>query len=117
MFCGSEVCELPDNNEFQIEMIERLARVEEKISRITDIIPLIEGHTEKIARMDESLKSAHKRINELEKEIEEDLKCTKNELTELRNYKNQIKGMMLALCAVSGIVGFVISAVLRVIIK
>lgn len=71
---------MQDINEFQIEMIERLARVEEKLGRITDIIPLIEGHTEKIARMDESLKSAHKRINELEEELENELKEIKSTL-------------------------------------
>lgn len=77
MFCGAGVKELQDINEFQIEMIERLARVEEKLGRITDIIPLIEGHTEKIARMDESLKSAHKRISEIEDELSEDMRAIK----------------------------------------
>lgn len=92
---------LPETNEFQIEMIERLARVEEKLGRITDIIPLIEGHTEKIARMDESLKSAHKRISEIEEEVEEDHKHVRNVLENMEDRIYKRAGM------IAGAIGFI----------
>lgn len=92
---------MPETNEFQIEMIERLARVEEKLGRITDIIPLIEGHTEKIARMDESLKSAHKRITEIEEELEEEIKQIRSTLENFENRIYKRAGM------IAGAIGFI----------
>lgn len=92
---------MPESNGFQIEMIERLARVEEKLGRITDIIPLIEGHTEKIARMDESLKSAHKRISEIEEELEEEIKQIRSTLENFEDRIYKRAGM------IAGAIGFV----------
>ena len=41
-----------------------MGEVKGKLDQILDVIPLVNTHTEKITRLEESVSSAHKRITE-----------------------------------------------------
>ena len=69
--------------QLQVNLVERMARIEEKIDHLTGLMPLLENHSERITRAEESGKSSRRRIEELEElvgEIEEKIDKAKKEL-------------------------------------
>ena len=69
--------------QLQVNLVERMARIEEKIDHLTGLMPLLENHSERITRAEESGKSSRRRIEELEElvgEIEEKIDKAKKEI-------------------------------------
>ena len=74
---------LPEELRAKIDLAERMARIEEKIDRLTGLMPLIDNHSERITRSEEIGKSSRRRIEELEElvgEIEEKIDKAKKEI-------------------------------------
>ena len=67
----------------QVNLAERMARNEEKIDRLTGLMPLIDNHSERITRKKKKKKSSKRRIEELEElvgETEEKISSAKKEI-------------------------------------
>ena len=69
--------------QLQVNLVERMARIEEKIDHLTGLMPLLDNHSERITRAEESGKSSCRRIEELEEiigTVEEKIDKVKKEI-------------------------------------
>ena len=69
--------------QLQVNLVERMARIEEKIDHLTGLMPLLDNHSERITRAEESDKSSRRRIEELEEiigTVEEKIDKVKKEI-------------------------------------
>jgi hypothetical protein len=51
------------------ELGREIGEIKGKLDQLLDVVPIMAEHTEKITRLEEGLKSAHKRVDSLKKEI------------------------------------------------